>query len=111
MHVFADSESVHLTVLSEQMLGKYSISVFSEPVTLVECIRSSVSWVFSVGALLYSSVNVHYLHHPPPPQTHTHTSWFFSVRKPKVTHFFLLCFHFFDPVSLVFFGISVLLWF
>jgi len=67
MHVFADSESVHLTVLSEQMLGKYSISVFSEPVTLVECIRSSVSWVFSVGALLYSSVNVHYLHHPPPP--------------------------------------------
>ena len=56
MHVFADSESVHLTILSEQMLGKYSISVFSEPVTLVECIRSSVFPGFSVLVLYCTPV-------------------------------------------------------
>ena len=117
MPVRRGSKLVHLTILSEQMLGKYSILAFHSflrtSVTLVKCTRSSLSLGFQCWCFTVLECK-RLLPAPPHPNslsltlTHTHTHYlptssFCSVRKLKVTNFSLVCFHFFDPVSLVFF--------
>lgn len=104
--LFRGNKSVYLTSLSEQMLGKYRILAFCSflrtNMTLVKCISFPG---FLVVVLYYAQIWM--LTACSFPTLHTHTLYSF-VWKLKLVIFYF-CFHFFHPVSLVFFGIWLFL--